>query len=314
MRAAVLTDYDSPPRPGEFDDPGPGEDGTAIVDVSVAGINPIDLLTASGGLPSKPPLPSVAGMEGVGTVDGRRVYFDAPVSPSGSIAERAEVRADSLIDVPHGVEDGLAVSFGIAGLAAWLGLEWRGKLQKGETVLVLGASGVVGQIAVQGARLMGAGTVVAAARSEDGLARARDELGADAVVRIEGEGEELTERFRDAAGGDVDLVIDPVWGPAAVAAIGALGLRGRLVQIGNASGASTEVPARQIRNSLRSIVGHTNFAAPLEVKAQAFGAMCRHAAAGELEVPVEEVALDDVEDAWRRQATGPHHKLVIRLR
>jgi NADPH:quinone reductase-like Zn-dependent oxidoreductase len=314
MRAAVLTSYDSPPRAGDFDDP-VESDGNVLLDVSVAGINPVDLYTAAGELPSKPPLPSVAGREGIGTLDGRRVYFDRPAPPHGSMAERTAAAHDALIDVPDGVDDGLAVSFGIAGLAAWLGLEWRGEIQEGESVLVLGASGVVGQIAVQAARLLGASRVVAAARSEEWLERARDELGADAVVRLDAEGDELTERFRDAAaGGDgFDVVVDPLWGPPAMAALGALGERGRLVQIGNSAGATAEVPARTLRNSIRAILGHTNFATPQDVKARAFQAMCRHGANGELKVPVEELALDDVEDAWRRQAEGPHNKLVLRL-
>jgi NADPH2:quinone reductase len=203
------------------------------------------------------------------------------------------------------------VSLGIAGLAAWLGLEWRGKLRVGETVLVLGASGVVGQIAVQAARLLGAGRVVAAARSEEALQRAQNELGADAVVKLT-EDDDLTERYREAAGGDVNLVVDPIWGPAAVASLEALGEDGRLVQIGNAAAVETTVPARPIRTSIRSIIGHTNFSAPQELKRDAFLTMCRHAAAGELTVPVEEVPLDQIEEAWRRQAGGPHHKLVIR--
>jgi NADPH2:quinone reductase len=315
VRAAVLHAYDEPPRAEEFDDPRAQDaNGDAVVaEVRLSGLNPIDLTTASGILPAKPPLPSVVGKEAIATVDGRRVYFDAPVPPFGSMAERALVRTGSLIDVPDDVEDGLAVSFGIAGLAAWLGLDWRGGLREGEVVLVLGASGVVGQIAVQAARLLGAKSVVAAARDEQARERARAELGADAVVDLR-DTDGLTDRYRDAAGGDVDLVLDAIWGPPAAAAIAALRPGGRLVQVGNASGATTEIPARAIRTGVRSILGHTNAAASQEAKAAAFQAMCRHAAAGELTVPVEEVPLDAVEDAWRRQAEGPHHKLAIRPR
>jgi NADPH2:quinone reductase len=315
VRAAVLHAYDEPPRAEEFDDPRAQDaNGDAVVaEVRLSGLNPIDLTTASGILPAKPPLPSVVGKEAIATVDGRRVYFDAPVPPFGSMAERALVRTGSLIDVPDDVEDGLAVSFGIAGLAAWLGLDWRGGLREGEVVLVLGASGVVGQIAVQAARLLGAKSVVAAARDEQARERARAELGADAVVDLR-DTDGLTDRYRDAAGGDVDLVLDAIWGPPAAAAIAALRPGGRLVQVGNASGATTVIPARAIRTGVRSILGHTNAAASQEAKAAAFQAMCRHAAAGELTVPVEEVPLDAVEDAWRRQAEGPHHKLAIRPR
>jgi NADPH:quinone reductase-like Zn-dependent oxidoreductase len=311
MRAAILNDFESPPQPGDFDEPA-AQDGASVVEVSVAGLNPVDLFIASGGMPdSKPTHPSVAGREGIGLIDGRRVYFDRSVAPFGSMAERTVVEADTLIDVPDGVADELAVCFGIAGLAAWLGLEWRGQIEQGETVLVLGASGVVGQIAVQAARLLGAGRVIAAARSEDGLSRARDELGADAIVKIDAE-DDLTAAFRDAADGDIQLVIDPVWGPAAVAAMQALAIWGRLVQIGNSSGPETSVPARAVRGIPRSILGHTNFAAPQEVKEQAFQTMCRHAASGDLTVPVETVDLEDVTEAWDRQSESPHHKLVIK--
>jgi NADPH:quinone reductase-like Zn-dependent oxidoreductase len=309
MRAAVLTAYDRPPEAGKFDSPQP--DGGRVIDVAVAGLNPIDLATAAGALADKPPLPSVAGREGIGWIDGRRIYFDHPLSPFGSMAPRTRIDPGSAIEVPDGVDDALAVSFGIAGLAAWLGLRWRARLSEGETVLVLGASGVVGQIALQAARLMGAGRVVAAARHRESLERARSEYRADASVEI-GSSDDLTERFRDATGGDVDVVVDPIWGPAAIAALQALGEGGRLVQIGNASGATTEVPARPIRTRIRSIIGHTNFSAPQALKEDAYQAMCRHAGAGALTVPVEVVELDGVADAWRRQAEGPHRKLVIR--
>jgi NADPH:quinone reductase-like Zn-dependent oxidoreductase len=310
LRAAIVEDYDRAPQAGDFDSEPSPADGAQVVKVSVAGLNPVDLYTAAGELPNKPPLPSIAGKEGIGTVDGRRVYFDAPVAPFGSMAERAQVDDESLIDVPDGVDDALAVTFGIAGLAAWLGMDWRGGLREGETVLVLGASGVVGQIAVQGARLLGASTVVAAARSDESLARAKDELGADAVVKLDGDG--LADHFRKAAGGDIDLVVDPLWGEPAVTALEALADGGRLVQIGNSAGATTELPARTIRTGVKSVLGHTNVAAPQDVKREAFQRMCRHAAAGELTVPVEEVPLDAVEDAWERQSHGPHQKLVIR--
>src|SRR5215216_7201898 len=203
VRAAVLNDYDRPPEPGTFEPP--QADGEGIVQVAVAGLNPIDLYTAAGILPTKPPLPSVVGREGVGRLSGRRVYFDRSVPPFGSMAERTRIDPATAIEVPDDVDDPLAVCFGIAGLAAWLGLEWRGGLQEGETVLVLGASSVVGQIAVQAARLLGAAKIIAAARSQESLERSREELGADAVVRLDYD-DDLTQRFREAAGGSLQLV------------------------------------------------------------------------------------------------------------
>ncbi len=309
MEAAVLRDYGSDPEFGEFEEP--EADGLALVEVSVAGLNPVDRTIASGRFPGRePPLPSVPGLEGVGTVEGRRVYFDSPVAPFGSMGERTLVEPEELIEVPDGVEDGLAVSFGISGLAAWLALTWRAELREGESVLVLGSSGVLGQIAVQGARLLGAGRVVAAARDSASLDRARRELGADAVVELGGEGD-LGERFKEAAGGGFDVVVDPLWGEPAAAALGALNVEGRLIQIGNSAGESVELPTRGFRNQLARIVGHTNFKASRERKREAFAAMCEHALAGRLKVETEGVALREVGQAWERKS--PHRKLVIEV-
>jgi NADPH2:quinone reductase len=309
MEAAVLKDYRSDPELGEFAEPSPN--GMAVVEVSVAGLNPVDHTIASGRFPGRePPLPSVPGLEGVGTARGRRVYFDSPVAPFGSLGERTLVDWEELIDVPEGVEDALAVSFGISGMAAWLALTWRAELQAGESVLVLGSSGVLGQIAVQAARLLGAGRVVAAARDPESLVRAQHELGADAVVELGGEGD-LTERFEEAARGGFDVIVDPLWGEPALAALGALNAEGRLIQIGNSAGESVELPTRGFRDRLGRIVGHTNFRASRERKREAFTAMCAHALAGELTVETEGVPLREVSEAWRRES--PHRKLVIEV-
>ncbi|MGE0067006.1 MAG: hypothetical protein AB7T48_06590, partial [Solirubrobacterales bacterium] len=107
-----------------------------------------------------------------------------------SFAEYCLVADEDLMDIPEGISAATAMPFGIAGLAAWTGLEWKGKLSEGETVLILGASSIVGQIGVQVARRLGAGRVVAAARDEGLLARCV-ELGADATVRLGGDREEV---------------------------------------------------------------------------------------------------------------------------
>lgn len=309
----MLQDRERAPVPGEFEEPRAESEGQVVVEVSVAGLNPVDIATAKGLMGNPPPLPSVAGREGIArTEDGRHVYFDKSVPPFGSFAERTLVEDDTLIDVPDGVEDSRAVAFGIAGLAAWLGLGWRGGLSGGESVLVLGASGVVGLVAVQGAKLMGAGTVVAAARNEERLERAK-ELGADAAVPIGADPDALAAAFRDAAPGEgFDLVLDPLWGSPAAAATQAIAKGGRLVQIGNSAGPKAELPARPLRTNQVSLLAHSNFNAPFEVKAEAFREMCEHAAGGELEVEVEELPLERVEDAWQRQQQAPYKKLVIR--
>jgi NADPH:quinone reductase-like Zn-dependent oxidoreductase len=171
MRAAILRAHGAVPEVGDLDEP----EGADVLEVLAAGMNPVDVRIASGTFPNeRHEPPYVAGKEGVGRrSDGSLVYFDASVEPYGAFADRTAIPADGGYPVPDGLDPALAVCFGVAGLAAWLPLEWRGRLAAGETVLVLGASGVVGQIAVQAARLLGAGRVVAAARNEKGLERTR---------------------------------------------------------------------------------------------------------------------------------------------
>lgn len=311
MRAAILHEHGKPPEPGDFEDPAPAE-GQVVVDVEAAGLNPVDLSIASGSyFAGAPPLPSVVGREGVGrTDDGTLVYFDRPAVPYGSFAERASVDRSSLIPLPVELDPALATCFGIAGLAAWLALEWRARVTDGETVLVLGASGVVGQIAVQAARLLGAGRVVAAARDRDLLAAAR-ERGADATVEI-GAVDDLAGALREACGGDgPNVVVDPLWGEPAAAAIEACAPRARLVQLGQSAGAEASLRSAAIRGKLLAILGHVNWAAPDDVKRPAYERMVEHAAAGRIEVDVERVPLEEVAGAWRRQQQSPHHKIAI---
>jgi NADPH2:quinone reductase len=283
MRAAVLHEYGATPSVEEFAEP----EGELVVDVLAAGLNPIDLRIASGTLPARrPELPALVGSEGIGrTPDGRRVYFTG-----AALAERAA--ANEPVEVPDGVDDAEAVAYGVAGLAAYLALE-KARVADGETVLVLGASGPVGLIAVQLAKLRGA-RVVAAARREVG--------GADEFVSLADGVPEFPE---------VDAVIDPLWGEPAMAALKALRFRGRLVQLGQSAGGEATFASADIRFKELEILGHTNFATPADERAEALRAMWRHAAAGELSIAVERIALDDVAGAWERQADAPGAKLVI---
>ena len=315
MKAAVLRAYGATPEFSEFDDPEP--DGKSpILEILVAGVNPIDMLLASGKVRNREPsLPSVVGHEGVGEVDGTRYYFYSAVEPFGSMGERATVTREAMIELPGGLDDGLAVALGTSGLAAWLALTVRAQLGVGESVLVLGAGGIVGQIAVQGARLLGAGKVIAAARNHDSLERAHHELGADAVVELDGDGDgDLTERLRAAGGGGYDVVIDPLWGEPGVAALAALNTEGRLIQIGNSAGLTTPVPIRELRNKLAKIIGHTNLLTPSQVKREAYTALAKHAAAGDIVVPVQERPLAEVAEPWQGKHLRRGHKQVLRVR
>jgi NADPH2:quinone reductase len=311
MRAARITEYGAPPSLADIEPPDI-DDGRTEVVVEIAGINPVDIAIASGTFDAgAPPLPYTPGLEGIGTTaDGRRVWFDRPMYPVGSMGERCSVDLEGAIDVPDGVAPDDAIAFGVAGMAAWLPLSWRGRLEPGETVLVLGASGAVGQIAVQAARILGAERVVGAARSEAGRRRAL-ELGADAVLDTEGDVDSVAAAIRDACPGGPDLVLDGLWGVPAQAALASIAPHGRLVQVGNSAAKQAQLTAGPLRGGLVSILGHRNFHAPVDVQSDAFRRMCELHAQGKLEIETDVFPLGDVAEAWRRQQASPGLKLAL---
>ena len=310
MKAAVIRELGGVPDTSDVDDV-TGEDA---VQVLAAPINPIDLAVSRGVLATgTPPLPYVPGCEAVGrAADGRVVWvFGGGLGRTrdGGMAERVSIGDSMAIPVPDGADPAVAAGLGIAGLAGWLPLAWRAPLQGGENVLVLGATGAVGLVAVQAAKLLGAARVVAAGRSEQGLARAL-ELGADEAVRLDGE--DLVAAFREASRGDgPDYVFDPLWGPPLVAAVQAAVPRATIVNLGQSAGATAELASASVRFKSLSILGHTNYGVPEDELTEQYHRLVEHVTAGDIVFDVERVPLDDAGPAWQRQAAGAGTKLVL---
>ncbi|MCU1668289.1 MAG: Zn-dependent oxidoreductase, NADPH:quinone reductase [Blastococcus sp.] len=313
MRAAVLHTPGGGPAYGSHPDPEPAA-GHSLVTVTAAPIVPLDLLAASGvSYFGRPAVPYVPGVQGVGIVassdaltPGTRVWFAtrAGTAPGdGSLAERCAVPDVDVVPLDADVPDAALAALGLSAVAAWMSLTRRASLQQGERVLVLGAGGAVGQSAVAIAKLLGAGRVVAVCRSPEAQARAR-RAGADEVVPLAGDVDTLAARFREAGGGAVDVVIDPVFGAAATAASRVLAEGGRLVNLGGMSGDVAEFSSAGLRSRSASVLGYTNNALTPAERRDALAAIAEQAAAGRLSVAYEEVGLADVADAWRRQATG----------
>jgi NADPH:quinone reductase-like Zn-dependent oxidoreductase len=313
VRAAVLHTPGDVPAYGSHPDPAAGP-GVTVVAVTAAPVVPLDLLCASGTSYFGPPAtPYVPGVQGVGVVErsdvlppGTRVWFasSAGMAPGdGSLAERCAVPDDDVVPIAADVPDAALAALGLSGVAAWMALTWRGRLQPGEGVLVLGAGGAVGQAAVGTAKLLGAGRVVAVCRSVEAQDRAR-RAGADEVVPLFGDVDALTTAFADASGGAVDVVVDPVFGAAATAASRVLADGGRLVNLGGASGDVAEFSSAGLRSRSAEILGYTNNALSGEQRRAAVTAVAENAAAGRLAVAHEVVPLADVGEAWRRQASG----------
>jgi NADPH2:quinone reductase len=314
MRAAVIHELGATPVVEERDEPARGE-GQALVATGAAGVNPVDLAIGAGVFyGGHPPLPFVAGREGAGRVVEGETFAPGTLvatlkTASGSMAERFVADESELWEIPAEADPVVATALGIAGLAGWLAVEERGRIQEGDRVLVLGATGTVGSVAVQAARLLGASRVVAAGRDAARLERSL-RLGADETVVL-GEGD-TAEAFRAAfPEGGPDLVIDPLWGPPALAAIAIAPIGMRFVNLGQSAGASVELASAAVRGRLLEIIGHTVFEAAHADLARGHRAMLGHVAAGELEVDVETYPLERAAEAWDAQRAGPAHKLVV---
>jgi NADPH2:quinone reductase len=313
MRAAVVHKLGAVPVVEERPEPVRGG-GQVLVQTAAAGLNPVDL-AITGGIfyAGHPPLPFTAGREGVGRVleadsfePGTRVY--ARDAGTGSLAERFVADESETWALPDGDDDALAVGLGIAGLAGWVAVSERGRLRKGERVLVLAATGVAGSVAVEASRILGASRGVAAGRDRDRLERARL-LGADETIHIgDGFQEAIRAAFPD---GGPDLVIDPLWGPPALAAIAVAPVGMRLVNLGQSAGSSIELASAAVRGRRLEIFGHTVFEASVNDLAAAHREMLEHARTGTLQLELDVYPLDRLPEAWERLRAGSDRKLVL---
>ncbi|MEP6814177.1 MAG: zinc-binding alcohol dehydrogenase family protein [Marmoricola sp.] len=313
MRAAVLHTLGQAPRLGTHPDPQPTP-GQSLVRVTAAPLVPLDLLCASGtSYFGAPAVPYVPGVQGVGVIErsgpievGSRVWFatSAGMAPGdGSLAEYVAVDDDDMVPVTEPVGDEDLAALGLSAVAAWMSLTWRARLQQGERVLVLGGGGAVGQVAIGAARILGASKVVATCRSREAAARAYAS-GAEVVVLTSDDSGELTRRLTDACAGTVDVVIDPVFGPSAVAASRVLADGGRLVNLGGASGDAATFSSATLRGRSIDVLGYTNNSLSVEQRRAAILEISRHAANGVLGVAHDARPLSDVEQVWNRQASG----------
>jgi NADPH2:quinone reductase len=311
MKAALVEQVGQPPVVGEVAEPQRGE-GQALVQITAAAINPIDVSISTGRFyGGTPAVPYVMGREAVGRViegdrlePGTQIWFQG----IGTFAEYALADEEQAIVLPDGTDHPLGVALGVAGLTGWLAVEWRAHVRGGERVLVLGATGVVGQVAVQAARILGAAQIVAAGRDVEVLERTR-EIGAGATVHLDGRREPSD--LIEAGGGPFDVVIDPLWGRAAEIAVPAAAYSARYVQLGQSAGPEATLRSGDVRGKSVAIVGFTLGHVPRDKTEAAYHRLIELASSGELKVERDTLPLDWVGEAWRRQQDSPHRKLVL---
>ena len=189
-----MNSFDKAPSFGAFPTPKPGA-GEVLVKVSAVAA-PVVVRAAAAGKLYAPKLPFVPGLDGVGHIaDGfsKRVYFAFPSPPNGTLAEFVVLPQSKVIPLPDSLSDVEAAALANPLMSCWLPLTRRTQLKRGETVLINGATGVAGRIAVQIAKHLGAGRIIATGRNQQRLEEAKS-LGADEVLALNGSTEEMVNR------------------------------------------------------------------------------------------------------------------------
>jgi len=309
MNAAVVNVLGEAPKYQTFPDPEP-QAGETLIKVRAVGLHPVVKAIASGAhYSSGGDLPAIPGVDGVGTLpDGRRVYFGFVRKPWGTMAELAAAPVNWTLPLPDGIDDARAAAIANPGMSAWVSMKFRAELAAGETVLILGATGVAGQLAIQVARILGAKRVIAAGRNMAAVSGAA----ADAVIRLAEPEEAIRAALAQEVAAGIDVVIDYVWGRPAELTLEALakGFRPtatratRFIQVGSMAGRTINLPAEVLRSVDLTLKGSGFGSARLEAIFAAIPALFEQAAAGRLSIDVQPAPLSMVESAWESSEKG----------
>jgi NADPH:quinone reductase-like Zn-dependent oxidoreductase len=315
MKAAIVTAAGKTPIYADFDDP-VAKEGEEIISVRAAALSNLTKSRASGAHYSASGVfPAVAGTDGVGrTREGRRVYFAMPETPFGSLAEFCPIHARRCIDIPDGLDDITAAAIANPGMSAWAALVERAHLIAGETVLINGATGTAGGVAVQLAKYLGAARVIATGRNVKELEETKL-LGADLVIPFALDAEhsagasEYEEALKEAFSDGIDVVIDYLWGISAKTTIAALAKTVeekpvRFVHVGAAAGESNiELPGAALRSAAITLMGSGIGSVSREGLVQSIARVFEAVEPAHLKIATQVAPLSEVESVWEK-ATG----------
>jgi len=312
VNAAVVDSYTSPPRYKDFADP-VAVDGERLVRVLAAGLHPIVKSLANGShYGSTGKFPFVAGVDGVGELeDGTHVYFGAARPPFGTFSELSVAQNDFLIPLPAGLDDATVAAIANPGMSSWVALKARAKFVSGESVLILGATGSAGQLAIQIARRLGARHIVAAGRhiNADNLKA----IGADSVISLSQERDALVAALRNEWNQmGVDIVLDYLWGEPAEAVLDAISQKGlrhtaprvRYVQIGGSAGPAITLPAATLRSSGLELLGSGFGSASMKEIEESIREFFATAAHKPFKMNLRTASLREVESLWNEPTEG----------
>jgi NADPH:quinone reductase-like Zn-dependent oxidoreductase len=318
MYAAVVNRFDQAPTYEKFTLPEPASPDEALVEVIASGLHPRVRSQASGShYTSTDELPLIPGIDGVGRLaSGELIYFILPDTSLGAMAQQALVDVRRTIELPDGV-DPLVIAAGMnPGMSSWVALRKRIDFAPGQSVLVLGATGSAGQMAVQIAKHSGTSYVIGAGRDAARLS-ALAYLGADEVVSLDGDPDEVAKRLGEAAS-DVDVVIDYLWGPPAEAAMVAL-VTGRTdrgkalnwVQIGSVAGPTAQIPSAALRAANLRIVGSGQGSVSTRDILAELPSLAAEIGRGTFTLNVQPVPLAEVERAWSQPMAGDERIVIV---
>lgn len=303
MKAAVVFDLNEGPIWADFTEPQPAA-GYTLIDVRAAAISHVVKGRASGRHYSfDGTLPFVVGIDGVGmTSDGQRVYFAFPSAPFGSMAQRAPVALQNCLPLPDALDDISAAAMANPGMSAWAALVKRAQFQAGETVLINGATGSAGQLAVQIARYLGAKKIIATGRN----AQALTALAADECINLTADEQTLNAQFATASAGQIDVVVDYLWGRSAELLLPILAKYTpgdkpvRYVQVGSLAGADIGLNGAVLRAAPLQLMGSGIGSLTMPQLLAATGEMLQAAVPGHFTIATTPLPLRDVAAAWPR--------------
>jgi NADPH:quinone reductase-like Zn-dependent oxidoreductase len=318
MKAAVVTGAGKAPVYGDFEAPiaKPREE---LISVRASALSQFSKSRASGAhYSSDGGFPLVAGSDGVGiTQDGRRVYFVLPEAPFGALAELCSVPAEQCVELPDSLDEITAAAIANPGMSAWAALVERAHLVSGETVLVNGATGTAGRLAVQLAKHLGAGKVIATGRNVEELEEVK-KLGADVVIpftlgALDPSGAKIYENaLKQVFTSGIDVVIDYLWGESARTVIVAIakavddGTPVRFVHVGGASREENiDLPGASLRSSAIMLMGSGIKSVRMPILLQAIGRVFEAVEPAGLKIATRVVPLTDVEGVWDEAAGKP---------
>lgn len=312
MKAVVVHAFGDTPRFEEFADPIPNDENEVKVQVLATGLHPIVKVLANGPYyGSAGILPMIPGRDGVGRLpDGTRVYFSMARAPYGTMSEWTVVSRQVCTPLPDSIDDITAAAIINPGISSWVALKWRAQLKPGETVLILGATGAAGKLAVQIAKIFGARKVIVVGRNEQ-ILQTLPALGADVTISLNQPDAEFKEAVTAAVREHgIDVVVDYLWGAPSESVMETIVRRGpahaasrvRFVNVGQMAGGATIVlPALTLRSTAIEVLGSGIGTVPRERMIESTSQLIGPAASGKLQIDTERVPLAEVEAAWTRQ-------------